>query len=597
VTIDNGTITKSRALSSWIAEIARLTKPDSILWCDGSEAEKERLTSEAIASGVLDQLNAAKRPGCYIHRSNPNDVARTEEVTFVCTQRPEGAGVTNNWMAPDEAYRKLGGLLEGSMKGRTMYVIPYVMGPLGSPFAKVGVEVTDSLYVVLNMRIMTRMGRAAVELLGDSDEFNRGLHCTLDLDPKKRFICHFPQDNTIWSVGSGYGGNALLSKKCFALRIASWLGRKEGWLAEHMLIVGLQSPQGETRYVAAAFPSACGKTNLAMLMPPPGLKGWKVFTVGDDIAWLRIGADGRLWATNPENGYFGVAPGTSGKSNPNAMAMVEHGAIFTNVAMTPDGDVWWEGMDVPPPAGLIDWRGNKWDPRSGEKAAHPNSRFTVPMENNPAMSPHANDPQGVPISAIVFGGRRATTTPLVLESFDWTHGVFMGATMGSETTAAAAGQVGLVRRDPMAMLPFCGYNVGDYLAHWLDMGAKLTQPPRIFMVNWFRKDPEGNFLWPGYGENLRVLKWMLERIEGRAEGRPTPVGIVPGSSSLDLTGLEIAPAQVTQALSINVREWEKELASSQEFFDKIGAALPNALRAKHEELSESLASLPLRQSG
>ena len=590
MTIDNGTVAKSRALSAWVADIAHLTTPDSILWCDGSETEKERLTQEAVASGVLHPLSEKKRPGCYLHRSNPNDVARTEEVTFVCAPRREDAGVTNNWMAPGDAYHKLGSLLEGSMKGRTMYVIPYVMGPLGSPFAKVGVEITDSIYVALNMRIMTRMGRAALDLLGESDDFNRGLHCTLDLDPKKRFICHFPQDNTIWSVGSGYGGNALLSKKCFALRIASSLGRKEGWLAEHMLIVGLQSPQGETRYIAAAFPSACGKTNLAMLTPPPALKGWKVFTVGDDIAWLRIGDDGRLWATNPENGYFGVAPGTSAKSNPNAMAMVEHDAIFTNVAATPDGDIWWEGMDVPPPPqGLIDWRGNKWDPHSDQKAAHPNSRFTVPMENNPVMSPHANDSQGVPISAIVFGGRRATTTPLVLESFDWAHGVFMGATMGSETTAAAAGQVGVVRRDPMAMLPFCGYNVGDYLGHWLEMGAKLTHPPRIFMVNWFRKDAEGNYLWPGYGENLRVLKWMIDRIDERAEASRTPVGIVPGKSGLDLTGLEIAPTQVSQALAVNADEWKQEMASSSEFFNKIGEALPAALRARHQELSAALA--------
>ena len=588
MTKDNGTVTKSRALSAWVAEIARLTAPSSIVWCDGSESEHDRLTQQALASGVLIPLNEEKRPRCYLHRSNPNDVARTEEVTFVCPPERRDAGVTNNWMAPDEAYRKLGALLEGSMKGRTMYVIPYVLGPLGSPFAKVGVEITDSIYVALSMRIMTRMGHAALELLGESDDFNRGLHCTLNLDPKKRYICHFPQDNTIWSVGSGYGGNALLSKKCFALRIASWLGRTEGWLAEHMLIVGLQNPQGETRYIAAAFPSACGKTNLAMLQPPAGLKGWRVFTIGDDIAWLRVGPDGGLWATNPENGYFGVAPGTSRKSNPNAMAMTGHDSIFTNVAMTPDGDVWWEGIDTPPPEGLLDWRGNRWDRNSGEKAAHPNSRFTVPMANNPVMSPHANDPQGVPISAIIFGGRRATTIPLVLESYDWIHGVFMGATMGSETTAAAAGQVGVVRRDPMAMLPFCGYNAGDYLAHWLDMRGKLTRPPRIFMVNWFRKDSDGNFLWPGYGENLHVLKWMLDRIDGRAAGHQTPVGIVPRQADLDLTGLEIAPAQIKQALAINAAEWKTEMASAGEFFAKIGSALPAALHEKHHELTAAL---------
>ncbi|MGA2410864.1 MAG: phosphoenolpyruvate carboxykinase (GTP) [Candidatus Binataceae bacterium] len=597
MTIDNGAAAQSRALNDWVADTARLTTPSNIVWCDGSEAERDRLTDKAVAAGVLIPLSPEKRPGGYLHRSNPSDVARTEEVTFVCTPRREEAGVTNNWMAPDEAYRKLGALLEGSMKGRTMYVIPYVMGPLGSPFAKVGVEITDSIYVVLNMRIMTRMGRAALDLLGESDDFNRGLHCTLDLDPKKRFICHFPQDNTIWSVGSGYGGNALLSKKCFALRIASWLGRTEGWLAEHMLIVGLQSPAGDTRYIAAAFPSACGKTNLAMLTPPPALKGWRVFTVGDDIAWLRIGPDGGLWATNPEHGYFGVAPGTSRKSNPNAMAMTEHDSIFTNVAMTADGDVWWEGMDVPPPDGLIDWRGRKWDKNSGEKAAHPNSRFTVPMENNPAMSPHTDDPQGVPISAIIFGGRRAATMPLVLESADWTHGVFMGATMGSETTAAAAGQVGVVRRDPMAMLPFCGYNIGDYLKHWLETREKLTRPPRVFMVNWFRKDDAGSFLWPGYGENLRVLKWMIDRIDGRADARQTPVGMVPNPSDIDLTGLEIAPAQLRQALAVDVAEWKAEMASAGEFFDKIGPSLPPTLREKHRELSAALAMEPARKTG
>ncbi len=580
--------TKSRALANWVAECARLTQPDRIVWCDGSEDERRRLTDEAVAAGVLIPLDHEKRPGCYLHRSNPNDVARTEEVTFICSPTKAAAGVTNNWMAPDEAYAKLGALLKGSMAGRTLYVIPYVMGPLGSPFAKVGVEITDSVYVVLSMRIMTRMGRAALEMLGDADDFNRGLHCTLDLDPSKRFICHFPQDNTIWSVGSGYGGNALLSKKCFALRIASCLGRDEGWLAEHMLIVGLQSPAGETRYIAAAFPSDCGKTNLAMLTPPPALKGWKVFTIGDDIAWLRIGPDGGLWAINPEFGYFGVAPGTSMKSNPNAMLTVERDALFTNVAMTADGDIWWEGMDVPAPAGLIDWRGRPWEAKSGDKAAHPNSRFTAPMGNNPALSPHANDPRGVPISAIVFGGRRATTMPLVLESFDWTHGVFMGATMGSETTAAAAGKVGVVRRDPMAMLPFCGYNVGDYLGHWLEIGKRLTNPPRIFMVNWFRKDAEGNFLWPGYGENLRALKWMLDRIHSGADGDRTPVGTTPQAGDLDLAGLEIAPDQLRQALAVDAAEWRVEVASAGELFDKIGAALPQALREKHRELATAL---------
>jgi phosphoenolpyruvate carboxykinase (GTP) len=593
-TADNPT--KSRALTDWVAESARLTQPDRIVWCDGSEAERERLTKEAVGSGVLIPLNQEKRPNCYLHRSNPNDVARTEDVTFVCTPTREDAGITNNWMAPAEAYAKLRALLAGSMAGRTMYVIPYVMGPLGSPFAKVGVEITDSIYVALSMRIMTRMGAAALEMLGASDDFNRGLHCTLDLDPKKRFICHFPQDNTIWSVGSGYGGNALLSKKCFALRIASALGRKEAWFAEHMLIVGIQNPAGETRYVAAAFPSACGKTNLAMLMPPAAFKGWKVFTVGDDIAWLRVGADGGLWAINPEAGYFGVAPGTSMKSNPNAMRSVEHDALFTNVATTADGDIWWEGMDVPAPEGLIDWRGKPWDKASGEKAAHPNSRFTTPMGNNPVLSPHADDAQGIPISAIIFGGRRATTMPLVLESRDWTHGVFMGATMGSETTAAAAGKVGVVRRDPMAMLPFCGYNIGDYLGHWLEMRKRITKPPRIFMVNWFRKNDAGEFVWPGYGENLRVLEWMLDRIHGSAGAHETPVGLVPEAGDLDLRGLDIATEQMRAALAIDIDEWKTEVASAGEFFDKIGSSLPAALREKHRELTNALDTTGVRKA-
>ncbi len=589
--IDNDTDhrTASRALREWVADAASLTNPERVVWCDGSASERERLIQEATAKGVLIRLNPEKRPGCYLHRSDPTDVARTEDVTFVCTPTREEAGITNHWMAPADAYGKLGALLKDSMRGRTMYVIPYVMGPLGSPFAKVGVELTDSIYVALNMGLMTRMGRAALEMLGSSDYFNRGLHCTLDLDPKHRFICHFPQDNTIWSVGSGYGGNALLSKKCFALRIASWLGRTEGWMAEHMLIVGLRNPAGETRYIAAAFPSACGKTNLAMLLPPAAMKGWQVFTVGDDIAWLRVGPDGGLWAINPENGYFGVAPGTSAKSNPNAMHTVERDSIFTNVAITRDGDVWWEGMDVPPPEGLIDWRGRPWNPASGEKAAHPNSRFTTPMTNNPALSPRANDPQGVPISAIVFGGRRATTMPLVLESDDWTHGVFMGATMGSETTAAASGKVGVVRRDPMAMLPFCGYNIGAYLGHWLAMREKMTRPPRIFMVNWFRKDANGRFLWPGYGENLRVLKWMLDRIDGRAAGEHTVMGTIPNRSELDLNGLEISPDQLRQALALNVDEWAPEMESADEFLDKIGEDLPLALAAKRQDLSSKIA--------
>jgi phosphoenolpyruvate carboxykinase (GTP) len=588
----NNSPTRSRALGDWVKEVALLTRPDAVVWCDGSETERNRLTKEAVDSGILIPLNQKKRPGCHLHRSNPNDVARTEQLTFVCTSTREEAGPTNNWSDPAETYARLRGWLDGSMRGRTMYVVPYVMGPLGSPFSKVGVELTDSIYVVLNMRIMTRMGSAALAQLGASDDFNRGIHCTLDVNPERRLICHFPKDNTIISVGSGYGGNALLSKKCFALRIATALGRDEGWLAEHMLILGLQSPAGETTYVAAAFPSACGKTNLAMLTPPAELKGWKVFTVGDDIAWIRVGPDGGLWAVNPENGYFGVAPGTSAKSNLNAMKMVEHDSIFTNVAMTPDGDVWWEGMDVPAPDGLLDWQGRPWSKGSADKAAHPNSRFTTPMRNNPAWSAHADDPGGVPISAIIFGGRRASTVPLVLESTDWTQGVFMGATMGSETTAAASGAVGVLRRDPMAMLPFCGYNIGDYFAHWLKMRTAIKKPPRIFTVNWFRKDAAGNFIWPGYGENLRVLKWMLDRIHGRAGGRETAVGIVPNEADLDLKGLDLPPEKVREALAVRPEEWSAELDSAAEFFEKIGPTMPKELTERRKKILATLNAGP-----
>ena len=580
--------TASAALRNWVADVAKLTRPEAIVWCDGSEAERERLTKQAVAAGILIPLNQDKRPGCYLHRSNPNDVARTEQLTFVCTPTKQEAGPTNNWSEPAATYAKLNGWLDGSMRGRTLYVVPYVMGPLASPFSKVGVELTDSLYVVLNMRIMTRMGAAALEHLGDSNNFNRGVHCTLDVNPERRLICHFPQDNTIISVGSGYGGNALLSKKCFALRIAGVLGRDEGWLAEHMLILGLQSPEGETTYVAAAFPSACGKTNLAMLTPPAELKGWKVFTVGDDISWMRVGPDGGLWAVNPENGYFGVAPGTSAKSNLNAMKMVGHDTIFTNVAMTRDGDVWWEGMDVPPSDGMLDWQGRPWSKDSNDKGAHPNSRFTTPMRNNPAWSKDADDPRGVPISAIIFGGRRATTVPLVLESTDWTHGVFMGATMGSETTAAATGAVGVTRRDPMAMLPFCGYNMGDYFAHWLKMRSAIKKPPRIFMVNWFRKDADGKFIWPGYGDNLRVLRWMIDRIHGKAGGHETPVGIVPNENDLDLEGLDVSRDAVREALKVVPAEWKAELESAGELFDKIGPTMPRELTERRKQILATL---------
>ena len=581
-------ITDNPHVIAWVKEMAALTKPDRIVWCDGSEEEKERLTQIAIEEGALQPLNPEKRPGSYYARSNPNDVARVEHLTFICTPTEEEAGPTNNWMAPDEAYEKLGKLFDGSMRGRTMYVVPYIMGIPGSPFSKVGVELTDSVYVVLNMRIMTRMGKIAFEQLGNSDDFNRGLHSTHELDPEKRFICHFPQDNTIWSIGSGYGGNVLLGKKCLALRIGSYLGRKEGWLAEHMLILEVENPEGERRYVAAAFPSACGKTNFAMLIPPAKFEGWKVRTIGDDIAWMRVGEDGRLWAINPENGYFGVAPGTNEKSNPNAMASLRKNTIFTNVALTEDGDVWWEGMTKEPPAKLTDWKGNPWTPESGEKAAHPNSRFTTPMDNNPALSPRAHDPKGVPISAIIFGGRRSDTIPLVLQSFDWTHGVFLGATMGSETTAAATGKVGVVRRDPMAMLPFCGYDMGDYFAHWLSMEKKLSNPPLIFKVNWFRKDENGDFIWPGFGDNMHVLKWILDRAEGKGEARETPLGYIPAEGAIRAEDVGITQEQLNKAMAIDKDEWKREFEMQGELFEKLARTMPKELVELRKELMSRL---------
>jgi len=579
---------KNIHLKNWVNEVARMTRPDRVVLCDGSEQENHRLTEEALAAGVLTRLNVQKVPNGYLHRSHPNDVARVEHLTFICSRNRDDAGPTNNWMAPQEAYSKLGKLFEGAMKGRTMYVIPYVMGPLGSPFAKIGIEITDSVYVVLNMRIMTRMGKPALDMLGDRDDFNRGLHSVGDLNPERRFICHFPEDNTIWSIGSGYGGNALLGKKCLSLRIGSYLGRTEGWLAEHMLILGVESPEGQMTYVAAAFPSACGKTNFAMMVPTKRFEGWKIRTVGDDIAWMHVGPDGRLWAVNPEAGYFGVVPGTNYKSNPNAMKMISHDTIFTNVALTPDGDVWWEGKDGDPPQDAIDWKGQKWTPASPEKAAHPNSRFTSPMTNNPALSKQVNDPEGVPISAIIFGGRRSTTVPLVLQSFNWTHGVFLGATMGSETTAAATGKVGVVRRDPMAMLPFCGYNMGDYFQHWLDMQWKIQNPPKIFQVNWFRKGKNGKFLWPGYGENMRVLKWIIDRAQGKVSGQETVIGWVPKAGDLDLSGLDVPPEDVNEATSINLDEWRSELQSQEEFFEKFGDRMPQALQLQRKLLLSRL---------
>ncbi|EEF60388.1 Phosphoenolpyruvate carboxykinase (GTP) [Pedosphaera parvula Ellin514] len=581
--------TSNRTIIAWVEEQAKLCQPDEIFWCDGSESEKVLLTAEAVDKGILIKLNQEKLPGCYYHRSNPNDVARVEQCTYICTETRDEAGPTNNWAAPKEMYQKLLGLARGSMHGRTMYVVPYLMGPLGSPLTKVGIELTDSIYVVLSMRIMARMGDVAYKHLGNRDDFNRGLHCMLDVNPERRYICHFPQDNTIISVGSAYGGNALLGKKCLALRIGSYLGRKEGWMAEHMLILGVESPTGEKTYVAAAFPSACGKTNFAMMIPPAHFKGWKIWTVGDDIAWMKPGPDGRLYAINPEAGYFGVMPGTNYKSNLNAMKSIQKDTIYTNVALTPDLDVWWEGKDGPPPKECLDWRGNKWTPESKEKAAHPNSRFAAPMINNPMLAPEANDPSGVPISAIIFGGRRADTMPLVFQAFNWIHGVYVGATMGSEMTAAAAGTLGQVRRDPMAMLPFCGYNMGYYFHHWIIMRKLIKYPPRIFHVNWFRKDANGEFLWPGFGENMRVLKWIVDRCKGRANANETPLGWVPGPESFDLGGLEgYTPEKLSQAQTINYEDWRRELLQQDELFMKLYSNLPKEMIFQRELLVSRL---------
>jgi phosphoenolpyruvate carboxykinase (GTP) len=577
--------TSNQSVIRWVEEQAKLCKPDRIYWCNGSNEEKEALTEEAVARGILIKLNQKKLPGCYYHRSELNDVARVEQCTYLCTPTQEEAGPTNNWMAPEQMYRKLRDLCSGAMKGRTMYVVPYLMGPPGSPLTKVGVELTDSIYVVLSMRIMTRMGQVAYEQLGETDNFNRGLHSMLDVNPERRFIALFPQDNAIISTGSNYGGNVLLGKKCLALRLGSYLGRKEGWMAEHMLLLCVESPDGEKTYIAAAFPSACGKTNLAMLVPPPHFKGWKVWTIGDDIAWMKPGADGRLHAINPEAGYFGVVPGTNTKSNPNAMKLIARDTIYTNVALTPDGNVWWEGKDGPPPKECLDWRGNKWTPDSQEKAAHPNSRFAAPMSNNPMLAPEANDPNGVPISAIIFGGRRADTMPLVYQAFSWSHGVYVGATMGSEMTAAAVGGVGQVRRDPMAMLPFCGYNIGDYFAHWLDMRKLIKNPPRIFHVNWFRKDNDGQFMWPGFGENMRVLKWIADRCHGQGDANETPLGWVPSPESFDIKGMTgFTHDQFDKLQAINTEDWRREILQQDELFMKLYSHLPKELVFQRELL-------------
>lgn len=572
---------------AWVGELISLCQPDRVRVLNGTAEEKQELLRQAVAEGVLIKLNEKKLPGCYLHRSHIHDVARTEHNTFICAPTEQLAGPTNNWMEPGQAYGTLRKLFAGSMRGRTMYVIPFVMGPLGSPLAKVGVELSDSVYVALNMGVMTRMGNAAWQQLGDGGDFTRCLHSVGDLNPERRYICHFPQDNTIWSFGSGYGGNALLGKKCLALRLASWMGLQQNWLAEHMLLMGATNPQGQKTYVAAAFPSACGKTNFAMLVPPEKYHkaGWRVSTLGDDIAWMYVNkADGKLYAINPEAGYFGVIPGTNQRTNPNAMALISRDTIYTNVALLPDGDVWWEGKTAEPPAECIDWTGQKWTPAAGKPAAHPNSRFTAPMTNNPVLDPKANDPAGVPISAIVFGGRRSKAVPLIYESFDWIHGVYLGATMGSETTAAATGQVGVIRRDPMAMLPFLGYNVNNYLAHWLKMRKEMKEAPRIFHVNWFRKDDNGKFMWPGYGENMRVLKWLIDRCQGSAGAVESALGWMPRPTDIDLEGLGITPEQFQAIQAVDHDSLKREVLSQEELFLKLAPDLPKEMLMQRELL-------------
>src|SRR5580693_7247498 len=574
----------NRDVANWVDEVARLTMPDRIYWCDGSESEFQMLERELVAQKEMLPLNQSEFPGCHLYRSNPSDVARVEHLTFVCTQDQEDAGPNNHWMAPEDAHQKMDALFAGCMKGRTLYVVPYCMGPIDSPFSRCGVEITDSAYVVLNMRLMTRMGLPALERISEDGSFVKGLHSTGDLNPDRRFIMHFPEELAIKSFGSGYGGNALLGKKCHALRIASWQARNEGWLAEHMLIVGITSPKGETHYICAAFPSACGKTNLAMLIPPASLPGWRVFTIGDDIAWLQPGPDGRLWAINPESGYFGVAPGTNAQTNRNANEMIRRDTLFTNVALTANQEPWWEGLDGRP---VIDWQGRPYDPKNGP-AAHPNSRFTVAATQNPAYTKASEDPRGVPISALIFGGRRRQLAPLVYEARDWAHGVLMGASVASETTAAATGQVGVVRRDPMAMKPFCGYNFGDYWAHWFNIGAALKNPPRIFHVNWFRQNAAGAYLWPGFGENLRVLAWVLDRCAGTAGAVDTPIGYMPHPSDLNTQGLTLDPAALEELTAVPQAVWRQEVSELRAYFRGFGTRLPAALVAELDTLARRL---------
>ena len=582
--------------NSWIEEQIAMCRPESVVWIDGSEEQLEELRAEAVNTGEMIKLNQEKLPGCYYHRTAENDVARVEDRTFICTPTQEEAGPINNWMDPKEMYAKLNALYTGSMEGRTMYIIPYSMGPVGSPFSKIGIELTDSIYVVLNMAIMTRIGDAVMEALGTDGDFVKCLHAKRDVDPEERYIVHFPQDNTIMSVNSAYGGNVLLGKKCFALRIASYLGKNEGWMAEHMLILGLENPQGEVKYVAAAFPSACGKTNLAMLIPPKYLKekGYKVWTVGDDIAWLRINPeDGKLYAVNPEAGFFGVAPGTNEKTNFNALESTKKNTIFTNVAINNDDmTVWWEGLDKNPPKNCTNWLGEKVDGTTYEgNLAHPNSRFTAPAVNCPGISPEFENPQGVPISAIIFGGRRAKTAPLVYQARDWNHGVFIGATMASETTAAAAGAVGVVRRDPMAMKPFVGYNMADYFGHWLEMGEKLgDNAPEIFHVNWFRKDDEGNFMWPGFGDNMRVLLWILDRVAGKADAHDSEIGLLPTATDIDTTGLEISDDELNALLSVDRDVWKEDVENIKEYFAQFGDRLPDEIKRQLDILDKNLNS-------